>query len=111
MVLAPPRPIPAANRATIPRWAAPFMRPAKYKSAAGGRGAGRTHSLSQLCVLRMAGLLPEYEPGPVRIAMGRQFQNSIEESCKQAVEGYIRKLGLSDAVSYTHLTLPTILLV
>ena len=104
MVTAPPKPTPAAGRATIPRWAVPFMHPARYKSAAGGRGAGRTHTFSQLCILRMAGLLLEYEPGPVRIAMARQFQNSIEESCKQSVEGYIRKLGLSsefDAKKYT----------
>ena len=94
MVAAPPKP--DVGRATIPRWAEPFLHPARYKSAAGGRGAGRTHTFSELCVLRMAGLLPDYEAGPVRIAMARQFQNSISESCKQAVEHYIRVLGLSD---------------
>ena len=87
---------PGISRATIPRWAAPFLYPARYKSAAGGRGAGRTHTFSELCVLRMDGKLPAYEPGPVTIAAARQFQNSISESCKRAMEFYIRKLGLSD---------------
>lgn len=87
---------PGVLRATIPRWAVPFLKPARYKSAAGGRGAGRTHTFSQLVVLRMAGLLPGYPPGPARIAMARQYQSSIADSCKLAVEGYIDRLGLSD---------------
>ena len=87
---------PGIGRATIPRWAAPWLYPARYKSAAGGRGAGRTHTFSELCVLRMDGKLPAYEPGPVTIAAARQYQNSISESCKKAMEFYIRKLGLSD---------------
>ena len=86
---------PGIGRATIPRWGQPWLYPARYKSAAGGRGAGRTHTFSELCVLRMDGKLPAYEPGPVTIAAARQFQNSIGESCKKAMEHYIRKLGLS----------------
>ena len=87
---------PGIGRATIPRWSQPWLYPARYKSAAGGRGAGRTHTFSELCVLRMDGKLPAYEPGPVTIAAARQFQNSISESCKKAMEFYIKKLGLSD---------------
>ena len=33
-------------------------------------------------------------PGPVRIASARQFQNSITESVKVAVDHYIRERGL-----------------
>ena len=87
---------PGIGRATIPRWSQPWLYPARYKSAAGGRGAGRTHTFSELCVLRMDGKLPAYDPGPVTIAAARQFQNSISESCKKAMEFYIKKLGLSD---------------
>ena len=44
----------------------------------------------------MAGLLGAYgyPDGPVRIASGRQFQNSIEESVKKVVERYIQAYGL-----------------
>ena len=84
------------NRATIPRWAEPFLGPARYKSAAGGRGAARTHTFAQFVVMRMAGVLPAYPPRPVRVAMARQFQVNIKESCKAAVEAYIHKFGFSD---------------
>ena len=39
-------------------------------------------------------MLPGYSPGPVRIASARQFQNSITESVKVAVDHYIRERGL-----------------
>ena len=63
----------------------------RWKSGRGGRGSSKSHSFAQLAVLRMAGLLGAYgyPDGPVRIASGRQFQNSIEESVKKVVERYI----------------------
>ena len=44
----------------------------------------------------MAGLLPAYEPGPVRIACGRETKEAIAESVKIALDHYIELLGLSD---------------
>ena len=44
--------------------------------------------------MRMAGWVPAYAPGSVRIASARQFQASIDESVKQLVEHYIHTLGL-----------------
>ena len=70
------------------------MRPARYKSARGGRGSSKSHTLAQINVLRMAGLLPDYEPTPVRIASCRDFETAIKESIKNAVEHYIKVLGL-----------------
>ena len=85
--------------ALLPDWADPFLRPARYKSARGGRGSAKTHMFSQITVLRMRGLLLDYEPEPVRIASARQFQNSITESMKTTVEHYIRLYGLWDEFS------------
>ena len=75
-------------------WMAPFLRPARYKSSRGGRGAGRSHGFGQMTILRMRGGLPDYPEGPVRIACARQFQVSISESVKQVIEGYIKKYAL-----------------
>lgn len=90
---------PGARHAVFPPWSVPFLKPARYKSARGGRGSSKTHTLAQIAVLRMAGLLPDYPRGPVRIASARQFQVSINESVKQVVEHYIRVLGLADEFS------------
>ena len=79
-------------------WMAPFLRPARYKSSRGGRGAGRSHGFGQMTILRMRGGLPDYPEGPVRIACARQFQVSISESVKQVIEGYIKKYGLQERV-------------
>ena len=85
-------------RAEIPRWALPILAPATRKSARGGRGSSKTHSFSQLAVLRMASLLGAYgyPDGPVRIASFRQFKISIEESVKQTIQRYIGAYGLAD---------------
>ena len=86
--------LPGPNRAALPLWAVPFMKPARWKSASGGRGSTKSHTFAQLAVLRMAGLLPDYPQAPVRIASCRSFEVSIKKSVKQAVENYIDKLGL-----------------
>ena len=71
---------PGISRATIPRWAAPFLYPARYKSAAGGRGAGRTHTFSELCVLRMdraRGLSPRGRGNRVGLTLNNVKHRSI----------------------------------
>ena len=77
----------------LPDWADPFLRPATFKSADGGRGSGKSHTFAQIAVLRMANLLPFYPEEPVRIASARQFQNSIAESVKITIEHYIKQFG------------------
>ena len=76
-------------------YAGPYMRPAKYKSLSGGRGSGKSWMFAALAVLRMAGWLPAYKPGPVRIASGREYRVNIPESVKRIVEYYIGEWGLS----------------
>ena len=77
-------------------YANPYLRPAKYKSLSGGRGAGKSYVFAQLAVLRMANLLPHfYAPGPVRIASGREHKVTIPESVKGIVEHYIGAWGLA----------------
>ena len=83
----------------LPAWADPFLRPARFKSMSGGRGSGKSHTFAQIAVMRMANLLPYYKPGPVRIASARQFQTSIAESVKVAVEHYIKLHGMEDEFS------------
>ncbi len=96
---------PGRLQATIPRWAKPFLKPARYKSARGGRGSSKSHTLAQIAVLRMAGLLPAYQPGPVRIACARETKEAIPESVKVALEHYIRVLGLKSEFTCRKLTI------
>ena len=80
----------------LPEWSEAFLKPARYKSARGGRGSAKSHTVAQIMILRMAGLLPWYPPGSVRIASCRSFETSISESVKRAVAIYIKSFGLSD---------------
>ena len=62
-----------------------------------GRDMIPTHnswSVSKLMILRMAGLLPDYEPRPVRIVSCRDFNTNLDSSVKVVVEKHIRELGL-----------------
>ena len=91
----------------LPEWSIPFLEPARFKSADGGRGSSKSHTFAQLSVMRMANMLPGYPPGPVRIASARQFQNSITESVKVAVDHYIRERGLEgEFASHKYTALP-----
>ncbi len=80
----------------INKWAEPLFYPAAWKSAQGGRGSGKSHAFAQVAVLRMAGLLPDYPPGPVRIVSARDFKQRLDLSAKPTVEGYITRIGLDD---------------
>ena len=78
----------------VPECAEEFIKPATWKSVDGGRGSGKSYLCAQTAVLRAAGRLPWYKPEAVRIASARSFESTIEQSVKQVVEGFIRKLGL-----------------
>jgi len=60
----------------------------RYKVLYGGRGSGKTY--------QMAGALAllGYERA-IRVCCAREFQSSIAESCKQAIDGWIHRLGLA----------------
>lgn len=83
-------------RVRLPEYAGPFLRPAPYKSMAGGRGSAKSHSFAQIAILRMAGCLPWYPQKPVRIASARDHKVNIDESVKQVIEAYIYALGFDD---------------
>ena len=87
---------PSARKPALPIKVKPIFSRARYKSLRGGRGSGKSHSLAQLSVLRMANLVPDYQDGgAVRICSARQFQKQISESVKTAIEYYIKMLGFS----------------
>ena len=89
----------------LPDWARPFTKPARWKSMRGGRGSSKSHTAAQLMIRRMAGLLPDYPPGPVRIVSARDFNTNLQDSVKVAVERYIRLLGLEDEFQVYALTI------
>lgn len=71
----------------VPAKFAPFMRPARYKGAHGGRGGAKSHFFAEQIVLRC------YSE-PSRVACIREVQNSLKESVKQLLSDKIEKLGL-----------------
>ena len=89
---------PATLRPMLPDWSQHWMVPVRYKSARGGRGSAKSHTVAQIAILRMANLLPAYRDTfePVRIASARAFQVHISGSVKQVVADYIHAYGLSD---------------
>ena len=76
----------------LPAYAAPFLRPARFKSMDGGRDGAKSHTAAQIMLLRMAGLLPDYERRPVRIVSCRDFNTNLKHSVKIAVDNYAEKL-------------------
>ena len=81
------------RRPTVPRWFVPLLQPGLWKSAAGGRGAGKSHEFAEL---RMACSLPWYPQEPVRIASARETKVAIKESVKVVIDQKIRDFGLAD---------------
>lgn len=72
-----------------PRWALPFLEPARYKAAYGGRGSGKSHFFAELlverCILKRT-----------RAVCIREVQNSLKESVRQLIVDKIQSLGVSD---------------
>ncbi|MBF2754041.1 MAG: hypothetical protein ISN29_02110 [Gammaproteobacteria bacterium AqS3] len=87
-------------------WAAPFFYPAPYKSAMGGRGSGKSHTIARIALLRMmlafsdpnriGTNLPYYPALPVKILSGRQFNASLEDSVKAVMRDLIYEFRLMD---------------
>lgn len=75
-------------RIETPEVFAPFLAPARYKGAHGGRGSGKSHFFAELLV--ETALLT---PG-LRAVCIREVQKTLKESAKRLVEDKIQRLGL-----------------
>lgn len=76
-------------RIALPPWARPFLRPARYKIAYGGRGSGKSWTFARLLVLRAV-------EEPIRVLCARELQNSIQDSVHQLIADQIGALGLAE---------------
>lgn len=70
-----------------PRWAVPFLKPARYKGLKGGRGSGKSHFFAELLV--EAAICNQ----DIRAVGIREIQKSLKYSSKQLIEDKIVKLG------------------
>lgn len=71
-----------------PRVFVPFLQPARYKGAWGGRGSGKSHFFAEMLVERC--ILAR----GVRAVCVREVQKSLKESVKRLVEDKIAALGV-----------------
>ncbi len=70
-----------------PRWLVPFLEPARYKAAYGGRGSGKSHAFADMLVERP--LLQR-----TRAVCVREVQNTIRDSVRQLLVDKIQRHGL-----------------
>ena len=73
-----------------PRWGIPFLQPARYKGAHGGRGSGKSHFFAEMAIERMV-LDPD-----TAIVCVREIQKSLNQSVKRLLELKIEQLGVGD---------------
>lgn len=72
-----------------PRVFVPFLQPARYKGAHGGRGSGKSHNFAELLIERCL-----LNPG-TRWACIREVQKSLEQSVKRLLADKIESMGVS----------------
>jgi len=72
-----------------PRWGIPFLEPARYKGAHGGRGSGKSHYFAEMLIERC--IMQKTEAVCVR-----EVQKSLNQSVKKLLEIKIEKLGVGD---------------
>lgn len=86
----------------IPAVYEPFLRPARYKGAHGGRGSAKSHSLGDLLI--------DYclTHRPLRAVCVREYQRSLEQSVKRLLEDKIKEYDLESEFSIlkTHIETP-----
>src|SRR5574340_184992 len=70
-----------------PRWALPFLNPARYKGAFGGRGSGKSHAFAEM-VIEAHIMDPKR-----RTVCVREVQKSLAQSVKRLLELKIEALG------------------
>lgn len=71
----------------------PFLEPARYKGAHGGRGSGKSHFFAEL-LIELAILWPSLHGSGLRAVCIREVQKSLEQSVKRLLEDKIAKLGV-----------------
>lgn len=67
----------------------PFLQPARYKAAYGGRGSGKSHFFAEMLVERCVAR-------KTRAVCIREVQNSLRESVRQLIVDKIYALGVQD---------------
>jgi phage terminase large subunit len=73
----------------------PFLAPARYKGAHGGRGSGKSHFFAQLLVAHAA-----TKPG-FRAVCVREVQRTLAQSSKRLIEDKIAALGVGSLFQIT----------
>jgi phage terminase large subunit len=79
----------------VPRWFLPFLKPARYKGAFGGRGSGKSHAFASYIVIRCATVRTD-------VVCLREVQRSLKQSVKKLLENKIEALGLGAAFEIQH---------
>jgi hypothetical protein len=74
----------------LPKACEPFLQPARYKAAYGGRGSAKSHSFATMAVLDCLSI-----PG-CRFLCVREVQKSLKESAKRLIEDKIIAYGQSE---------------
>lgn len=77
------------------KWFVPFLKPARYKGAYGGRGSGKSHAIAQYIVIRCASEKTD-------VVCLREVQKSLKQSVKKLIEGKIDALGLGELFEVQH---------
>ena len=71
-----------------PRWFKPFLQPARYKGAHGGRGSGKSHAFAEAMI--EAHVMDQRR----RSVCVREIQKSLSQSVKRLLEIKIEQLGV-----------------
>lgn len=77
------------------KWFVPFLKPARYKGAYGGRGSGKSHAIAQYIVIRCASEKTD-------VVCLREVQKSLKQSVKKLIETKIEALGLGELFEIQH---------
>jgi len=72
----------------MPAWLLPFLEPARYKGAHGGRGSGKSHGFATLLVLEHV-----RNPDQSTVCV-REVQRTLSRSVKKLLEEKIEELGV-----------------
>ena len=70
-----------------PRWAAPLLKPSRYKGAHGGRGSGKSHTFAEM-VIEAHILDPKR-----RTVCVREVQKSLAQSVNRLLEMKLEAMG------------------
>ena len=81
-------------RATLPRWASVFDRPAAFIVLKGGRGAAKSWTVARKVIWKATEL--EMRGRPWQIACVREYMASMDQSVKPLLESTMARLGVAD---------------